>query len=131
MTSRLLFTAAMLGGLAVLLGALGAHALKPLLAPSRLDAFETAVRYQMVHALALLAIHALDPAAVSRHLRRAAILFIAGIVCFCGSIYGLAMQDLAGIDLRWLGPVTPAGGVLLAAGWGVLAWHALRPNEKQ
>lgn len=114
--------AALLGMLAVVAGAFGAHALQARLQPDRLAIFETAARYQMYHALALLGV-----AWASAALRGAALvgaagwLFVAGAVVFSGSLYLLALGGP-----RWLGAITPLGGLALIAGWGLLGLAALR-----
>ena len=102
--------------IAVAAGAFGAHALRARLAPDLLTVFETGARYQMYHALALLAV-----AWASNHwpgtpLRLAGWLFIGGTVLFSGSLYLLALTGA-----RWLGAVTPLGGLLFLAGWAALA----------
>ena len=122
---------AIIGGLAVALGALGAHALETRLEAGRLAAFETGVRIQFVHALALLGLHALDPGGSVKSLRVTAVLFLAGTACFSGSVYALALQGLGGYDAGFLGPVTPAGGLLLLAGWVTLAAHALARRARK
>jgi uncharacterized membrane protein YgdD (TMEM256/DUF423 family) len=113
------------GALAVLLGAFAAHGLKARLEPEHLLTFETGVRYQMYHALAILAAAALGG---GRRWQAAAVgLFAAGIVLFSGSLYLLAARDLLGIEAwRWLGPVTPLGGLCFVAGWIALALGAAR-----
>lgn len=98
--------------LAVAAGAFGAHALRSRLAPDLLAVFETAARYQMYHALALLAVAwaaAQWPGALPR---AAGWLFVAGTVLFSGSLYALALSGV-----RWLGAITPLGGVAFLAGW--------------
>jgi len=117
---RLFFTlAAVSAGLGVALGAFGAHALKTRLAPDLLAIFEVGVRYQLVHALALLAV----AWAWSRWPGGAVVaggwLFVGGTVLFSGSLYVLALSGE-----RWLGAITPIGGVAWLAGWGCLAWGA-------
>lgn len=112
--------------LAVALGAFGAHALRSRLELSgHQGTWETAVLYQMVHGLALLAIgiwQALDPrAANARSLRLAGWCWVAGVVAFSGSLYGLSLEGP-----KWLGPVTPLGGLCFLVGWAVLAVHAWR-----
>ena len=102
--------------IAVAAGAFGAHALRARLAPDLLAVFETAARYQMYHALALLAV-----AWASNHwpgtpLRAAGWLFIGGTLLFSGSLYLLALTGA-----RWLGAITPLGGLLFLAGWAALA----------
>lgn len=109
------FWGAVLGGLGVALGAFGAHGLKTRLDPDQLSVFETGVRYQLVHALALLALAALsrdDPSGPSR----AAIWFVCGTVLFSGSLYALALGAP-----RAMGFVTPLGGSALIVGWVMLA----------
>jgi uncharacterized membrane protein YgdD (TMEM256/DUF423 family) len=111
---------ALFAALAVMLGAFGAHALQARLDAHDLSTFETAVRYQMYHAFALLAAAWL----LSRNAPLAAVsawLFIAGIVIFSGSLY-----ILVATGQRWLGAVTPLGGLAFIAGWLVLAVAAYR-----
>lgn len=108
------------GLLAVAAGAFGAHALRARLAPEMLDVFETGARYQMYHALALLAV-----AWGAERWGGSAVLagwaFVVGIVVFSGSLYLLALTGT-----RWLGAVTPVGGVAFLVGWAALAWAAWR-----
>lgn len=105
--------AAVAGALAVALGAFGAHALRATLDASALQVWHTAVEYQFWHALALLAVASAPP---SRLRAAAAMLFGAGIVLFCASLYALALGAP-----RMVGAVTPFGGLALIAGWLVLA----------
>jgi uncharacterized membrane protein YgdD (TMEM256/DUF423 family) len=110
------------GGLAVALGAFGAHALKDRLAAGLLANFETGVRYQMVHALALLAVAWAVSRWTSTWLPLAAgWLFVAGTVLFSGSLYLLALTGV-----RWLGAITPFGGVAFVGGWVCLLLVAWR-----
>ena len=109
------------GGLAVALGAFGAHALKARLSPDSLMTFETGVRYQMYHALALLAVAAAVSRVPSSSLLSAAgWLFVVGTLLFSGSLYLLCFTQK-----RWLGAITPFGGLALIAGWVCLALAAL------
>ena len=113
-----------LGLLGVVLGAFGAHALKTRLSESSLSSWETAVSYQMYHALVLLFVGLwllLDGPA---SLRYAGALFMVGIVPFSGSIYALVLG--AG---SWFGPVTPLGGVTLIAAWATLIYSSLAINN--
>ncbi len=104
--------AAVLGLLGVILGALGAHALKPALASfGTADVWSTAVLYQLVHAVALLSL-----AAAGRASAVVTWCWLAGILFFSGSLYVLAFTPFA-----WLGPLTPLGGLLLLIGWVGLA----------
>ncbi len=113
--------AAIAGFAGVGLGAFAAHGLKARLAPEMLAVFETAVRYQMYHAFALVAAAWGWARWRRREFTLAGVLFIAGILLFSGSLYGLALSGP-----RWLGPVTPVGGVAFLAGWLALAVGALR-----
>jgi uncharacterized membrane protein YgdD (TMEM256/DUF423 family) len=114
-----------LGSLSALIGvaagAFGAHALKTRLAPELLIAFETGVRYQLVHSLALLAVAWAVVRWPGRATMSAGVLFLAGIVLFSGSLYALALTGT-----RALGIVTPFGGAAFIAGWACLAWGAWR-----
>ena len=119
MTARLLLQlAALFGGLGVAIGAFGAHALHDMLAKaSRLETFETAVRYQFYHVLALLAVGVLWTARPElRTLGTTGWLWLGGIVIFSGSLYTLCFTGITK-----LGAVAPLGGLLLMAGWLSLA----------
>lgn len=116
---------------AVALGALGAHALRPALGPETLDSFETGVRYQFYHAIALFIAGFAFGWKPEPLFRWAGRMFIAGIFCFSGSIYLLSCRDFLGIGhWTWLGPVTPLGGLLFLMGWWLLAWGAWRNGNK-
>ena len=106
--------------IAIILGAFGAHAFKDILTDERLASFETGVRYQMYHGLALL-ILGFNTDKLSFSLKWTTRLIIAGVLLFCVSIYFLAMQDILGISLKFLGPITPLGGVFMILGWSLLA----------
>lgn len=117
---RFLFVSGALAALlGVLLGAFGTHALRDRLPPDLLATFETGVRYHFYHAFALLA----AAYAAQRWPEGAAVaagaLFMAGIVLFSGSLYLLALTGV-----RWLGAITPLGGLAFIAGWAALAWTA-------
>ena len=107
--------------IAVAAGAFGAHALRTRLAPEHLAVFETGARYQMYHALALFAVAWATTRWPSSLTHWAGWLFIFGTVVFSGSLYALAL-----IGVRWLGAITPLGGVALMAGWVCLALAARR-----
>ena len=115
--------AAVMGGLSVAGGAFASHALQDQLSDRAIAVFGTGIRYQMYHALALLAIAILlgQGKAATAWLTAAGWLFIAGVVLFSGSLY---LISLAGI--KAVGPITPVGGVALIAGWACLAIAALR-----
>ena len=112
---------ALLGGLAVVLGAFGAHALRGVLDEADLATFEIGVRYQMYHALALLGVAWAMTQWEAGTLVAAGWAFVVGILVFSGSLYTLVLTGQ-----RWLGAVTPIGGVAFIVGWGLLAWTALR-----
>jgi uncharacterized membrane protein YgdD (TMEM256/DUF423 family) len=107
--------------LAVGLGAFGAHGLRARLTPANLDVFETAVRYHMYHALALFVVAWAASRWPGGATNAAGWLFVWGIVVFSGSLYILAISGQ-----RWLGAITPLGGLALLLGWGVLAWRILK-----
>jgi uncharacterized membrane protein YgdD (TMEM256/DUF423 family) len=114
------------GAVAVALGAFGAHGLRGRLDAAAMHVFETGVTYQFFHSIALCVL-----GLWCRHLVRApeigdaavlsGIAFLVGILCFSGSLYGLALGAP-----RWLGPVTPLGGVAFICGWAAFAWSAWR-----
>jgi uncharacterized membrane protein YgdD (TMEM256/DUF423 family) len=110
------------GGLAVALGAFGAHGLRDRLAPDLQATFETGVRYEMYHALALLAVAwAVARWTNSAFPAAAGWFFVAGTLLFSGSLYLLAVTGT-----RWLGAITPLGGVAFIAGWLCLVLAAWR-----
>jgi uncharacterized membrane protein YgdD (TMEM256/DUF423 family) len=110
---------ASLTGVAV--GAFGAHGLRGRLTPADLEIFETGVRYHMYHALGLFAVAWVASRWPSGTANWAGWLLIVGIVVFSGSLYTLVLTGQ-----RWLGAVTPIGGVALIAGWAALAWAVYR-----
>ena len=124
MAKLFLLMAAANGFLAVSLGAFAAHGLRARLGPDLLATFQTGVQYHMYHALALLGVGVLAlhyPNAAS--LRTSGYLFLAGILLFSGSLYVLAISGV-----RWLGAITPLGGLAFLAGWALLGWTAWRIN---
>ena len=123
-SKSLIVTAGLLGCIAVMLGALGAHALKNALTPEQIDSFNTAVRYQMWHALALLALPFLGEKI--KGLKLIFWLWLVGVILFSGSIYLLNIDELINQNLSFLGPITPLGGICLIAGWIALIIGALR-----
>lgn len=121
-SSRTFFT---LGSLFALLGvaagAFGAHFLKALLTADMLAVYETAIRYQMYHAFALLAVGWASHQYRAACLRLAGWMFVLGILLFSGSLYAVSLSGV-----RWLGAVTPLGGIAFLAGWGLLAAAAYK-----
>ncbi len=110
------------GGLAVLLGAFGAHGLRGRIEDRLLETFHTAVEYQMYHSLALLlvAILAQQPGK-SLALDVASAAFMLGMLLFSGSLYGLVLTDM-----KWLGPITPIGGLCFIVGWVALGCYGFQ-----
>lgn len=105
-------------------GAFGAHALKTWLPADRMSAFETAARYQVTHALALLACAWVMQSWPGRAPLAAGVCFVAGAVLFCGSLYGLALTGTAALGL-----VTPLGGIGFLAGWILLIVATVKPEK--
>ncbi len=126
MVRNILLWGIVMAMLSVLFGAFGAHALKTILRPDQLQIFETGVRYQMMHALALIGFALYADAQLSlgmeqKQIRWVARLFMVGIFLFSGSLYGLVLLANYSIGLsRILGPITPLGGFCLMLGWA--AW---------
>lgn len=128
MERKIIRTAALMGMLAIILGAFGAHALKKNLSIDELTTFETGIKYQMYHALFLLFVGMnllLDENAKKTIFR----LVIFGVIFFSGSIYLLATKPISGIDFKYIGIITPIGGALLIAAWGVLFWNILKKKD--
>ena len=101
---------------AVILGAFGAHALKEVLSESQLSSFQTGIRYQFFHGLAIL-ILSLNIKQFTDRLSSIIKIMSAGIILFSFSIYLLNIQDLIGFSMSYLGPITPIGGLLLITSW--------------
>ena len=114
-----------LGMITVILGALGSHALKEVLSPEQLESFTIGVRYQMTHVLLLMIV--LLTSYFDEDVKQTSFwLTIVGILLFSGSIYLLNLQQLLGVKLSFLGPVTPIGGLFLITNWGFLALKAFK-----
>lgn len=127
MSKSSLVSAGILGGTAVILGAMGAHALKTVLQAEQIQSFETAVRYQMWHAIALLALA--NYGDKIKHIRLISRLWIIGVILFSGSIYLLNLDELLHLNLSFLGPITPLGGLGMIAGWVLLVIGTLSLNR--
>lgn len=120
MTAKtILLLGVLFSGLGVMIGAFGAHGLQKLLeSTNRVATFETAVKYQMYHSLALLFLGVLMvqfPQITS--LKTTGLLFLIGMLIFSGSLYILCLTGV-----KWMGAITPIGGVFMIAGWVYLAW---------
>lgn len=123
--------AALLGFLGVGAGAFGAHGLRGRLSADSLAVYEVAVRYQMYHALGLFGLAWVSMQFPSRMLSAAKVLMLVGTILFCGSLYGLSLTEPEGGSSlrRWLGPVTPLGGVFLMGGWLLLGIGVLESGR--
>jgi uncharacterized membrane protein YgdD (TMEM256/DUF423 family) len=126
MNRQIIITASLLGMLAVITGAFGAHGLKALLPPQELEVWHTAVQYNFYHVFALLFLSTF--AQIKNKLITASYYFFTfGIVLFSGSLYLLSCRSLLGWDwLIVMGPITPIGGLLFILGWLMLALAAIR-----
>ena len=116
----IIITASLFGALAIILGAFGAHALQKTLNENQLKSFETGVKYQMYHAIVLLVLGfntTVTPAIYW--------CFTLGVLLFSFSIYGLVLSDANGKKMKFLGPITPIGGLLLTAGWFLILWNVI------
>lgn len=122
-------TAALLGLIAVVLGALGAHGLRDQLDAVALESFRTGVRYQMYHALFLLFL-GVERTLPDRSRRWLFGLILGGTICFSFSIYLLATSTLTGWDFSAFGWITPLGGLLLVSGWGLLLYRVFRLKSR-
>lgn len=127
MEKKLILSAAIIGAVAIILGAFGAHALKKILTDSQLNTFEVGVRYQMYHALFLLIVANLNFITL-KDKTIIMWLVIVGILLFSGSIYLLSTNTITKIKTTFLGPLTPVGGLFLIASWLYLFYIALVKN---
>ncbi|AJH16458.1 MULTISPECIES: DUF423 domain-containing protein [Myroides] len=116
MGRKVIFIAAIIGAIGIMLGAFGAHGLKKVVTEAQVATFEIGVRYQMYHALFLLFI-GICGIFSDKAKKIVMYLVLFGILFFCGSIYLLTFKDMITIDLRVIGPITPVGGVLFIVAW--------------
>ncbi|MDF1672139.1 MAG: DUF423 domain-containing protein [Vicingaceae bacterium] len=118
MNKSILIKAAILGVIAVVGGAFGAHALKEVLSAEHLASFNTGVRYQLIHSVVLLVLFLLKDRFDLKQFKIAASLIFWGVVLFSGSIYLLTLKNIIGAEwLKFAGPITPIGGTLIITGW--------------
>ena len=119
--------------LAVAFGAFGAHGIQDRVDARAYHNWSTAAQYQFYHGLALLGLAAIEERMAARAVAFVRILFLLGILCFCGSLYLLAVRDLLelGPITRVLGPITPLGGLLFLAGWAVVLFSALGKGKAE
>lgn len=137
MNNKKLMIIGLLGAIAVALGALGAHFLKSkldtgLITSDQLNGFDTAVKYQMYHVLAMLGLFLFSKQNPHKYINWAFYSFLIGIICFSGSLYFLCTRNLLGIEgLKVLGPITPVGGLFFIAGWIFMALIGLKKETKE
>jgi len=128
MNKKILITGAILGVLAVILGAFGSHGLKNLISIEAQQTFETGVRYQMYHAIVLLFVG--QTTYLNDKSKNVIIYFlIIGILFFSGSIYGLATNELTSFDFKTVALITPLGGFLLIMAWIVILFNFLKLKQ--
>lgn len=128
MERKMTSIAALMGMTAIILGAFAAHALKKQLSVDQLGSFETGVKYQMYHALFLLFLGM--NTFLNEKVKKAVFqLVIFGVFFFSGSIYLLTTKAITGVDFKFIGIVTPIGGVLLIMAWSVLFWNVWRSKR--
>jgi uncharacterized membrane protein YgdD (TMEM256/DUF423 family) len=125
MSKKTIGLGATLGVISIILGAFGAHALKAVLTVEQLVSFETGVRYQMYHALFLLFV-GIVPFLSEKQRKNILVTTLLGVLFFSGSIYLLATQGLSGINFKFLGPITPIGGLFLIISWCQLGFYSFR-----
>ena len=131
MKKNILIKGAILGMLAVLGGAFGAHALKEILTPEHLASYQTGIRYQLIHAVVLLLLFVLTLKFDNKQFKIAANLIFWGVVLFSGSIYILTLKNIIGLEaLKFAGPITPIGGLLIISGWIMLILGGLKLKSK-
>jgi|KBSSwiS6_1023812.scaffolds.fasta_scaffold01506_4 uncharacterized membrane protein YgdD (TMEM256/DUF423 family) len=117
-------------GLAVALGAFGAHGLKKIVEEQTVDVFKTGVQYQFYHALALIVTSILSQRITLKEINWAGNLFIAGIILFSGSLYAITVFKAMSSEVpKFIGPVTPLGGLLFIAGWLVLLMAVVKTKQ--
>lgn len=125
MDKKIIVAALIIGIISIFLGAFGAHGLKAVLSTEQLLTFETGVKYQMYHALFLLFLGSTN--LIPEKIKKTVFyLTITGIIFFSGSIYLLATNSITAIDFKFLGPITPLGGLLLISSWFILTISFLK-----
>lgn len=125
MNKNILVIASLLGALAVILGALGAHALKDMLGTDGIKNFETAVKYQMFHVFAIFIVQMLPPINVNTK-KWISVFFLIGILFFSGSLYVITTGI---ISAKYIWFITPLGGLSFIIGWLLLTWSFIKSNS--
>ena len=122
MDKKIILTALLFGIVSIVLGAFGAHALKKILSVDQLSSFEVGVKYLIYHAFFLFFIGT----TIMLEDKQKKIVFyftLLGIILFSGSIFLLTTKSVSGIDFKWLGPITPVGGLFLIMSWGITFYY--------
>ena len=131
MNTSFLMTGTFLAGLAVVLGAFGAHGLKKIVPPETVSTFQTGVQYQMYHALALIFVGILFERMDHGLLKWAGICFIAGVILFSGSLYLITLLKAKNtVGLSGIGIITPFGGLFFVAGWLLMLYGIWKSSGK-
>ena len=128
MHKKLLGFGLILGGISIVLGAFASHGLENLISKEAIETFETGVRYQMYQALFLIGV-SFYKSLVSQQIRLIFWLNLIGIICFSGSIYGLATNELSSFDFKTIALVTPLGGLMLITVWFYSAYLVYKKNK--
>lgn len=124
---NILLAGIVMAGLAVILGAFGAHGLKKIVTPEQLDVFKTGVQYQFYHAIGMIIVGLIAQHLEHILIKRAAWMFFAGIIVFSGSLYIMTLFYALNTEgVRWIGAITPVGGVLFITGWVMLGVGLLK-----
>jgi uncharacterized membrane protein YgdD (TMEM256/DUF423 family) len=127
MSKNTLIKAGILGMIAVLGGAFGAHALKEILSLEHLASFNTGVRYQMIHAVVLICLFLIGSKFEMKQFKIATQLIFWGVILFSGSIYVLTLKNIIGLEaLKFAGPITPIGGLFIITGWLFIVLGAMK-----
>jgi len=123
-SKKFLIMACLLMAIAVSLGAFGAHGLKKIITSDMLSVYQTGVQYQFYHALGLLGVAFIAHVNSSKLVNMAGNLMFTGVMIFSGSLYLLVI-----LNIKWLGAITPIGGVLMVVSWVLLAWSVFRSDK--
>jgi uncharacterized membrane protein YgdD (TMEM256/DUF423 family) len=120
---NILLTGIVMAGAAVILGAFGAHGLKKIVTPEQLEVFKTGVQYQFYHALGMMLTALIAQQIEHNLIKRAAWMFFSGILAFSGSLYLMTLFYALNTEgVKWIGAVTPIGGLLFITGWIMLGF---------
>lgn len=129
MKNKIVVWASIFGLTAVILGAFGAHSLKNIVSANMLSVWQTAIQYQFYHTFALLFLATLTHIK-PKYIKLSFYGFVWGIFLFSGSLYLLALKDFLGVPwLKYLGPITPIGGLFFILGWLGILWGAIKGDK--